>query len=100
MTEQEFWGRPLETQIGGKHYKDYKIQPIEYSMANGLNYCQSNVVKYITRYPDKNGLEDLLKAIHNIEILIELEYGKEALRNERIRREREEGGATEEPHSA
>ena len=64
---------PLSKQVGGSHYKNYSIQPIEYAMANGLNYCQANAIKYITRYRDKNGIEDLRKAIHNIEILIELE---------------------------
>jgi len=64
---------PLDAQVGGSHYKKYKIQPVEYAMANGLNYCQANAVKYITRYKDKGGIEDLNKAIHNIEILIELE---------------------------
>lgn len=63
----------LDAQVGGSHYKDYKIQPIEYAMANNLNYCQANAVKYVTRYRDKGGIEDLRKAIHNIEILIELE---------------------------
>jgi hypothetical protein len=66
---------PLNSQVGGAHYKQYKIQPIEYAMANKLNYCQANAIKYVTRYRDKNGLEDLRKAIHNIEILIKLEYG-------------------------
>jgi len=42
-------------------------------MANNLNYCQANAVKYITRYKDKGGIEDLRKAIHNIDLLIELE---------------------------
>jgi hypothetical protein len=64
---------PLNSQVGGSHYKKYKIQPVEYAMANNLNYCQANAVKYITRYRDKNGIEDLRKAIHNIEILIALE---------------------------
>jgi hypothetical protein len=64
---------PLGQQVGGDHYKKYKIQPVEYAMTNGLNYCQANAVKYITRYRDKGGIEDLRKAIHNIEILIELE---------------------------
>lgn len=63
----------LDKQEGGNHYKKYKIQPVEYAMANNLNYCQANAVKYVTRYKDKNGVEDLLKAIHNLEILIELE---------------------------
>ena len=65
----------LSKQEGGSHYKGYSIQPIEYAMANNLNYCQANAVKYVTRYRDKGGKEDLLKAIHNLEILIELEYG-------------------------
>ena len=64
---------PLTKQVGGSHYKKYKIQPIEYAMANSLNYCQANAIKYITRYRDKGGIEDLHKAIHNLEILIELE---------------------------
>lgn len=63
----------LDVQVGGNHYKKYKIQPIEYAMANNLNYCQANVVKYTTRYRDKGGVEDLRKAIHNLELLIEME---------------------------
>lgn len=63
----------LDVQVGGSHYKKYKIQPVEYAMANSLNYCQANAVKYVTRYKDKGGIEDLKKAIHNIQILIELE---------------------------
>lgn len=66
-------GNPLSTQVGGEHYKKYSIQPIEYAMVNNLNYCQANAIKYITRYRDKGGIEDLKKAIHNLEILIELE---------------------------
>lgn len=65
----------LNKQEGGSHYKKYAIQPIEYAMANKLDYCQANAVKYVTRFRDKNGKEDLLKALHNIEILLEIEYG-------------------------
>lgn len=68
--------------MGGEHYKKYKIQPVEYAMANGLNYCQANAVKYVTRYKDKGGIEDLKKAIHNIEILIELETNEGKLNDE------------------
>ncbi len=57
-------------QIGGDHYTKNKIQPIEYILANGLDFCSGNIVKYITRYKDKNGLEDLEKAKHYIELLI------------------------------
>jgi len=63
----------LNTQIGGDHYLKLKIQPMEYSMANNLNACQHTAIKYLTRYKDKNGVEDLRKAIHTIEMLIEFE---------------------------
>lgn len=63
----------LATQVGGTHYKKYEIQPIEYCQQNGLNYCESNVIKYITRWRDKGGLEDLKKAKHMIDLLIEIE---------------------------
>nr|DAR34910.1 MAG TPA: nucelotide kinase [Caudoviricetes sp.] len=61
----------LETQVGGDHYKELSIQPIEYILANKLGFCEGNVVKYITRYKSKNGLEDLKKAKHYIDMLIE-----------------------------
>jgi hypothetical protein len=63
----------LDQQPGGNHYKDKAIQPIQYIHANGLGYCEGNVVKYVTRWRDKNGLQDLLKAKHYIDLLIELE---------------------------
>ena len=66
----------LERQEGGSHYKKFKIQPIEYCQLNGLDYCESNVIKYVSRWRDKGGIEDLKKAIHNIQILIELEERK------------------------
>lgn len=65
----------LDKQEGGGHYKGLKIQPIEYIHANGLSYFQGNVVKYVSRYKDKNGAEDLKKAIHYLELILELEYG-------------------------
>lgn len=63
----------LKTQIDGDHYLKLAIQPMEYSMANGLNPCQHTAIKYVTRYKDKGGIEDLRKAIHTIEMLIEFE---------------------------
>ena len=66
----------LEVQEGGEHYKKLKIQPVEYINANNLSYFQGNVVKYVTRYKDKNGEQDLRKAIHYLELIIELEYPK------------------------
>ncbi len=63
----------LDKQEGGDHYKKLKIQPMEYSMANKLDACQHTVIKYVTRFRDKNGVEDLRKAIHTLEMLIEFE---------------------------
>lgn len=62
----------LGNQVDGDHYKKMKIQPVEYSEANGLSLMEGNVVKYITRHRHKNGIKDLRKAIHCIELLIEL----------------------------
>lgn len=55
---------PLIAQEGGGHYKDRGIQPLEYTMQNNLSFCEGNVVKYISRYKSKNGIEDLAKVIH------------------------------------
>lgn len=63
----------LDVQTGGSHYKDLKIQPVEYIHANGLGFCEGSVIKYITRWRAKNGIEDLKKARHFIDLLIELE---------------------------
>lgn len=68
---------PLKSQIGGEHYKKYAIQPIEFIEKNHLSFSQGSVVKYICRYKDKNGLQDLLKAKHFIDLIIQLEYGND-----------------------
>ncbi len=61
--------------FGGDHYAKVKIQPIEYIQANSLNFCEGNVVKYITRHRYKNGLEDLKKAVDYLAREIESTYG-------------------------
>jgi hypothetical protein len=66
----------MSTQIGGSHYKDMAIQPLEYSMANGLNACEHSVVKYVSRHRSKNGRQDLEKAIDMLHKLIAFEYGE------------------------
>jgi hypothetical protein len=66
----------LETQVGGDHYKSMPIQPMEYSMANGLDACQHTIVKYVTRFRQKGGVQDLEKARHVIDMLIEFEHKK------------------------
>lgn len=63
----------LARQEGGDHYKDLAIQPIEYIHANNLPFCEGSVIKYVTRWRAKNGIKDLEKAKHFIELLIELE---------------------------
>jgi hypothetical protein len=66
--------RALDRQVGStQHYKDFKIQPIEFITANKLSFIQGNVIKYICRYDKKNGKEDIDKAIHYCELLKELE---------------------------
>lgn len=72
MSEQE---NPLDVQVGGDHYKNLKIQPVEFNHANGLDFFQGSVVKYVTRFRHKNGEADLDKAIHFLQLLKELEYG-------------------------
>lgn len=67
----------LDTQIGGGHYKDQKIQPVEYIHANGLGFMEGNVIKYVTRHKSKNGAQDLKKAIHYCQLLLQLEYPDE-----------------------
>lgn len=63
--------RPLEVQIGGDHYKNFKIQPIEFVLANNLGFCEGNVVKYICRYNLKGTpKEDLLKVKHYVDFLL------------------------------
>lgn len=63
----------LNVQVDGRHYKDLAIQPVEYIHANGLGFCEGSVVKYVTRWRAKNGIADLKKARHFIDLLIELE---------------------------
>lgn len=60
-----------DRQVGGDHYASQAIQPIDYIFENGLGFCEGNVVKYVTRYQKKNGVEDLKKARHYLDMLIE-----------------------------
>jgi len=61
---------PYNVQVGGNHYNDMKIQPITFIMANNIQYCEANVIKYICRHRNKNGIEDLEKAKQYIDFLI------------------------------
>lgn len=65
-----------KTQIGGTHYTKLAIQPVEYIHKNRLGFIEGCVVKYVTRWRDKGGLEDLHKARHFIDLLIEMEQSE------------------------
>jgi hypothetical protein len=65
----------LDTQVAGSHYKDMQIQPVEYIHANAMGYLAGNVVKYISRHKSKGGADDVRKAIHYCELILEMEYG-------------------------
>lgn len=66
----------LNTQVGGNHYKDMKIQPMEFSYHNKLDPLQHTIIKYVCRFRSKNGKIDLEKARHTLDMLIQLEYGE------------------------
>lgn len=66
----------LDIQEGGNHYKKYKIQPIEFVVANNIPVMEANAQKYILRHADKNGMEDLRKARHYLELMAEMYYGE------------------------
>lgn len=65
-----------EIQIGGDHYKSQAIQPWDFIVANNMGFLDGNVVKYVARYKQKNGLQDLEKARHYLDKLIEVEKAK------------------------
>ena len=63
-----------EIQVGGDHYKAKPIQPWDFIAANQLGYFEGNIVKYVSRWKDKGGINDLKKARHYLDKLIELEH--------------------------
>ena len=64
----------LEKQVGGSHYQVMPIQPIEYIQANRMQFAEGSVIKYVSRHEHKNGREDILKAIQNLEFILERDY--------------------------
>ena len=69
-----------ETQVGGTHYKSNSVQPWDYIIANDLGYLEGNIVKYITRWRKKGGIDDLRKVLHYTQKLIEVETKKEEMK--------------------
>ena len=68
--------KALDRQEGGDHYKTKEIQPVEYCMANGIGFMEGCVIKYVSRWRDKGGIQDLKKARHFLDMLIEYEEMK------------------------
>ena len=78
MTNKEMFKRTtydsLEEQVGGKHYKNMKIQPAEFINENKLLFAEGNAIKYICRHSMKGKEEDIKKAIHYLEMILERDY--------------------------
>jgi len=66
----------LDVQEGGDHYKKMKIQPVEFIQANKIQFLDGCVIKRVCRHRSKNGAEDIRKAIHELNLILELEYGQ------------------------
>ena len=63
--------KSYKKQVGGNHYKKYNIQPVEFIVKNNIGFCEGNIIKYILRFKEKGGVQDLEKAKHYIELLID-----------------------------
>lgn len=83
----------MELQVGGTHYKKFVIQPIEFVHKNGIPFIEGSIIKYISRWRDKGGVQDLEKVKHYVDLLIELENAQDRQRKE------QETSPSEEPHS-
>ena len=66
----------IDKQIGGNHYKNMAIQPVEFIDKNGIGFIEGCVIKYVCRHQSKNGVQDIDKAIHFLKLLKELRYEK------------------------
>ena len=66
----------LKDQVGGDHYRNCGIQPAEFCHSNGVQKLEGDVIYYVLRWRDKGGIQDLKKARHTLDILIELELRK------------------------
>jgi len=78
----------LDKQIGGGHYKDMKIQPIEFITENNFDWYQGNVIKYLSRHKFKNGREDVEKVIHYCEMLLEKQYPQRLRKKKKVCRKK------------
>jgi hypothetical protein len=74
MTNPKFFMDVLDKQIGGSHYQNFAIQPAEFINKNKLLFAEGNAIKYICRHTYKGGKEDILKAIHYLEMILKRDY--------------------------
>ena len=78
MTDKDIFKGPtyssLEEQVGGKHYRNMKIQPAEFINENKLLFAEGNAIKYICRHQSKGKAEDIEKAMHYLEMILERDY--------------------------
>ena len=68
--------KSFKKKVGGSNYKNYKIQPVEFIIKNNIGFVEGNIIKYILRFKEKGGVQDLEKAKHYIELLIDSSKGK------------------------
>lgn len=73
--EAPYNDNPLDRQVGGAHYKNMKIQPVEFITANDIGFLEGNIIKYVCRHATKNGAQDVEKIIHYAQLLLATKYG-------------------------
>ena len=73
---------PYDKQVGGDHYQNMKIQPAEFINKNQMKFAEGNAIKYICRHINKGGKQDLEKAKHYIDMIIERDYGDETYKSQ------------------
>jgi hypothetical protein len=77
MTNKIFFTKVLNKQVGGSHYQDFVIQPADFVNKNKMLFAEGNAIKYICRHSKKNKAEDIKKAIHYLEMILERDYKEE-----------------------
>jgi len=82
---------PYDKQVGGDHYQTMKIQPAEFVNKNKLLFAEGNAIKYICRHVNKGGKQDLEKAKHYIDMIIERDYGDETFKSQTFEVNKGEG---------
>lgn len=68
---------PLNMQVGGDHYRNMEIQPAEFITRNRLGFLEGSVIKRMCRHGAKDGAKDIRKAIHELQLILKLQYGEE-----------------------